>query len=388
MKKLISILVAFAMMATLAVTSAFALDEKAVEGQTFVTKKLHVANDIAASELAGNVVVTFTFTGATGSAADNAASVTSPTVTIDTTDAKKVTTDAGDATTIYYFVSKALDAEFFGLESDAMKPGVYNYTVKETTNATTANRATEKKTGSDNITEKTFKLSVLKAKDGTLNFTASEVGEDGKITLINTTEDVNSVKTNGLSFDNNLFDVKETTDYDDSQFKMKKDVTDEYGIYNGEAFEFTYYLTIPDGAVPAEDVALVVSEDGTTETQLTGAEIYTNGTANTVNLKKGGYVYFKKLPLGSKVKASETDTKLTGAQDEGKMYYTTNRGMTEFLKLEADNSASAEVTNISNEDKTMEGVLHNSIPYIVLALVAIGGMAAYVVIRRRNADEA
>ena len=45
------------------------------------------------------------------------------------------------------------------------------------------------------------------------------------------------------------------------------------------------------------------------------------------------------------------------------------------------------ITNTYNET-TQEGVLHNSIPYIVLALVAIGGMVAYVVVRRRNADEA
>ena len=46
------------------------------------------------------------------------------------------------------------------------------------------------------------------------------------------------------------------------------------------------------------------------------------------------------------------------------------------------------VTNISDKAGTTEGVLINSIPYIVLALVAIGGMVAYVVVRRRNADEA
>ena len=61
--------------------------------------------------------------------------------------------------------------------------------------------------------------------------------------------------------------------------------------------------------------------------------------------------------------------------------------MTEAVTLR-ENGASAEVTNISDEDSTLEGVLDNSIPYIVLALVAIGGMAAYVIVRRRNADEA
>ena len=51
-------------------------------------------------------------------------------------------------------------------------------------------------------------------------------------------------------------------------------------------------------------------------------------------------------------------------------------------------SEKADYINESQLDNTFEGVLHNSIPYIVLALVAIGGMAAYVIIRRRNADEA
>ena len=37
---------------------------------------------------------------------------------------------------------------------------------------------------------------------------------------------------------------------------------------------------------------------------------------------------------------------------------------------------------------TSTGILISNLPYIALALVAIGGLVAYVVVRRRNADEA
>ena len=77
MKKLISILVAFAMMATLAITSAFAagIPDDATADQIAVTKNLYVSNDITA--FTGNVVISFAPGEATGSAA-----TTAPTETV------------------------------------------------------------------------------------------------------------------------------------------------------------------------------------------------------------------------------------------------------------------------------------------------------------------
>ena len=46
-------------------------------------------------------------------------------------------------------------------------------------------------------------------------------------------------------------------------------------------------------------------------------------------------------------------------------------------------------TNDYNADlDTPTGILINNLPYIALALVAIGGLVAYVVVRRRQDDEA
>ena len=385
MKKLISILVAFAMMAMLSVT-AFAApgDPEPAEDAVAVTKQLNVANDIAIADVTGEITITFDFQSATGSAATNNPQVTDKTKTITISAANVKATEAGDASTAYYFTTGALDAEFFELNTDATKPGVYTYTVTEaeTTNVT-AGKTGEKDTGSE--TAKSYTLTIMKKANGDIEATASS--NNVKVP-INPGQTGSDIEANGLAFKNNLFDVVETQGYENSKFKMKKTVTDTAGIYANEGFEFTYTVKLPDGAVPADDVALVVSLDGTTETTYTGAQINTDGTANTVSLQDGGYVYFTKIPYGSKVLASETETALTGdTANAGKMYYTTDRGMDAAVNLDAS-GASAEVENISNEDSTMEGILHNSIPYVVLALVAIGGMAAYVIVRRRNADEA
>ena len=51
--------------------------------------------------------------------------------------------------------------------------------------------------------------------------------------------------------------------------------------------------------------------------------------------------------------------------------------------------AAMDVTNKYNPSEgSVTGILMSNIPYIVLALVAIGGLCAYVVVRRKNADEA
>lgn len=383
MKKLISILVAFAMMATLAVTMAFAEDPAPATGVA-VTKQLNVANDIDIDDVTGEITITFDFQSATGSAETNSPQVTDKTQDITISAANVESTVTGDTTTAYYFTTGALDAAFFGLDVATAKPGVYTYTVTEAEKVNvTAGKTGEKDTGSE--TTKSYTLTIMKKADNTISATASDGTNKVPIIPGQTEEEI---KGNGLAFKNNLFDVVETEGYDNSKFKMKKTVTDTAGIYANEGFEFTYTIKLPEGAVPADDVALVVSLDGENETTYTGAQINTDGTNNTVALQDGGYVYFTKIPYGSKVLASETEAALTGdAVDSGKMYYTTDRGMDEAVTLEED-GASAEVTNISDEDSTLEGILDNSIPFIVLALVAIGGMVAYVVVRRRNADEA
>ncbi len=152
MKKLISILVAFAMMAALAVTTAFAADPEPAEDAVAVTKQLNVANDINIEDVTGLITVTFDFKGATGSAEANNPQVTTKTAPITISAANVKGSEAGDTSTAYYFTTGALDAAFFGLDAETAKPGVYTYEVTEaeTTNIT-AGKTGEKDTGSEKV---------------------------------------------------------------------------------------------------------------------------------------------------------------------------------------------------------------------------------------------
>ena len=49
-----------------------------------------------------------------------------------------------------------------------------------------------------------------------------------------------------------------------------------------------------------------------------------------------------------------------------------------------DGSNIAAYTNTKTEDTTPEGILINNLPYIILAILAIGGFGAYIVIRRKE----
>ena len=74
---------------------------------------------------------------------------------------------------------------------------------------------------------------------------------------------------------------------------------------------------------------------------------------------------------------------------EASQTYTKKAGSVELTNetVDAENALEAKVTNVHKTTDTT-GILMSNLPYIVLALVAIGGMVAYVVVRRRNADEA
>lgn len=91
---------------------------------------------------------------------------------------------------------------------------------------------------------------------------------------------------------------------------------------------------------------------------------------------------FNDIDYGAKYIVTEDDYTAIG--------YTAS-GEVENAAVVSDSTANAaDVTNTYDDDKdeTKTGITMNNLPFIVLALVALGGLVAYVVVRRRNADEA
>lgn len=368
MKKLISILVAFAMMATLAVTSAFAagVPEEAVEDQIAVTKNLYVSNDITA--FTGNVVITFAPGEAIGSAAETAPTETvTKTITL-TKDADKAT--EGDASTRYAYSTGVITPEDLGF-TDNSKYGVYTFTVTE--EMTLATTPSENQTVVNSPVS--YTLTVLKNADGYF-FIANDGTDKPEIISGQTQSDIEA---NGFQFTNKVANKYETTGYDNSKFKMEKTVIDNAGIYTNEKFNFDITIVLPEGTTDAD-----VEASGNYDSY--NYDSTTNTITASVSLGNGDQFWFNKIPAGAKVSADENDDLASKDATDKKAYVASDTGVAaETLTAEGQE---ASITNTSNEDQTFEGILNNSIPYIVLALVAIGGMVAYVVVRRRNADEA
>ena len=372
MKKLISILVAFAMMATLAITSAFAagIPDDATADQIAVTKNLYVSNDITA--FTGNVVISFAPGEATGSAATTAPTETvTKTITL-TKDETKAT--SGDASTRYAYSTGVISPAELGLTTDS-KPGVYTFTVTE--NMTLTTTPSENQTVVNSPAKYTLK--VLKTADGKYYFIADDGTDKPEIKSGQTQGDIEA---NGLQFTNKVVNKYETTGYDNSKFKMEKKVVDNVGIYNDEKFNFDFTIVLPEGTTNADvEASREIASD---ETYSYDAD--TNTITGSVKLGKDEQFWFNKIPAGAKVSADENDSLASKDAADKKAYVASDTGVAATTLTSVGQEAS--ITNTSNESQTFEGVLHNSIPYIVLALVAIGGMVAYVVVRRRNADEA
>ncbi len=257
-----------------------------------------------------------------------------------------------------------------------------------------------------------------------------------------TQEEIEASNVEGFTFVNK-YDLDENHDTDKNDkgaFYAEKETKGAYGD-DTQKFPVTFTVTWPaDGSYDKGDKALnlYTNNDEGEAVALTdkdGNPIALAKDANadtwsaTVELANGEYAYFKYLPKGAKVTVSEN---LTASDINNAAWYnqstvsTTNGtagALNEAMKdaegndvakktkdtqnpkktvitaddveytahaLAADKKTndSAKVTNDSVYEPSTTGILLSNLPYIVLALVAIGGMVAYVVIRRRQSDEA
>ena len=375
MKKLISILVAFAMMAALAVTSAFAADP-VPEGTATTAKLVKYLQAGEGVAVPNGMVFNFTLTPD----ANNPGTVSTVNVAIPVSG---MTEDAnGD-----YIGSKTIAEIFNGVTFP--KAGEYIFTADEVATTWTAAEGETLVEDAD-----TFEVHIYVKNDG--NNTAidkvtvsdgdekvdpteiKDVADDGQ------DEDGNNI---GFSFTNTF--KKDLTDDDDTDntglIDLTKTVTGDYGDKTYKfPFEFTY--TLPEANQSA--VKYKVLKDGQTEAQAT-EQTAANGKIE-VTLGHGDKLIITQAPQGLKWATEEKIASATDLQNYDK-YTTTANGdqatSTDEVILETTGAA-AYVNDLQDDDVTPTGILVNNLPYIALALVAIGGLVAYVVVRRRNADEA
>lgn len=197
-------------------------------------------------------------------------------------------------------------------------------------------------------------------------------------------ENLNQEKTDKET-DKTTAEVSKTIAYKDG---VSDELKAQYPISELANKEFNFKATVvfPTESVEDEYTAVVKELNNNNEVVKTNKTVKfhkaTEGENKgkaiaTFTLKDGQWLSFDTIETGATVTIVE-DT-YPGFSPEGTMTATAND----------TDGAAMDVTNKYDPSAgSVTGILMSNIPYIVLALVAIGGLCAYVVVRRKNADEA
>lgn len=204
-------------------------------------------------------------------------------------------------------------------------------------------------------------------------------------------------ESNKFEFNNN-YDPKagndnptgtDITTEDKKGFVLKKKVAGEAGKVNAnEPFTFNFTVSKPAGS-NAADTAFdykIVNAKGVVGDKQTA----NYGTAFDVVLHHGDRVVFANVLLGSTVKAKETkDAGYTHSLEGSKM---NNVAVTNVTDIEDTGKNIGDKGDNSiifvNTQQTPTGILLNSLPFIVLALVALAGIVFFVKNRKHDDLEA
>ena len=260
--------------------------------------------------------------------------------------------------------------------------------------------------------------------DPKVNPTIPDPSDDGDEDDENDPSNITDANVTGFTFVNTYTQADEekpTGNGDYGAFYAQKNTSGTYGDKT-QAFPITITVTFDD--YNGDKALDLKNADGETIAEL--EEVSTNVWAQTVNLKDGEIAYFENLPDGASVSVVEDLTTDPGSAITNAAFYqqtsasvtaggtaasgtvvdkdgntytaTKSKDVFALTKITAAavvyndaNADKANNVNINNESKYdpgATGILLSNLPYIVLALVAIGGMVAYVVIRRRQSDEA
>ena len=376
LNKLFAILVSLAMMATLCVSMAFAREDPAIE--VYFTKTWSTNTDVATPA----TTFTFEIDQDTENGVANDAEINDQTIPYSANETgTKTSTDL-------------LAGQDFKNASGKVVPGVYIYTIKETVPATAVNNVVTETSTSGTATtttkttysDKEYTLKVYVNKDGEVEAAYVYDGE----TKVNSDEPTSGSE-NGFNFKNTYSKSVTNTptgttedgngDSDGLSAYVEKEITaaDDGMIDTDQEFSFSTTVTFPDIDAADSYTAYVIDASGN---KVGNDIVFTESNATqTYTLKHGYRLFFANIDLGATYTATEDLTGVDG--------YTKSGEQATGLNVTA---AANGVTVINNYTKSSvipdSGVIISNLPYIVLALVAIGGMVAYVVIRRKSSDEA
>ena len=398
LNKFFAILVALAMMATLCVSMAFAADgEKLTKAPLVKTLTVPTGTAIPAGAKAVFKFSDVLVNGAASDRASERAFLTTKTINLDT-DAGAATprNDSSKNVDVYIYTTEDLLA---GINWE--RPGVYEWTVSEATfTAEDNNTNTVDHADKDNSS---YKIVVKVIYDeSTKKYIVDEViikdGQDGSDGQ--TTYDDNHTA-NGVTFANTYYtttgnDTVKPGDPEDSEkpdvpgdsskdnlgLSVDKVVEGTYGDTNKQ-FDFEVDLVLPQIAGADSAEAVIRRASGDIEA------VTVNNGKNPIKLAHGDKLVFTKLAEGTKVTVNETDSLVGTASNQYTATYTGNATAKDTQFAIGKTANSVTVTNKANQDTiSPTGILISNLPYIALALVAVGGLVAYVVVRRKADDEA
>ena len=360
MKKLISILVAFAMMATLAVSMAFA------EDTYYTAQPLNIDITVVEGQALPTLTDTVTFTTTDAGAAPIS------TINLTKTDFTKATEDPADTAkdTYNYNVANVVPAA-----NQFAHAGVYTYTITRNI-AVTAPVNSGATSVLTPATSETYTMKVYVVDNGgTLAIQAVTLADStGKI---NTTDDGTQEP---IGYENDYFEKLPEGSDDNPAFDdyiVEKQVADGQG---DKTKTFVMEGTLNLAGLEGQEVtAFIRDKTGAKTTRTVNFDASTG--AFSAAIADDEQIVFKGLPIGTTYTADENDPSEGGAV--GQYVARVDNGSGTF----ATKGTKTTVTNTINAE-TPAGILISNLPYIALALVAIGGLVAYVVVRRRNADEA
>jgi hypothetical protein len=373
MKKIISIALCLVLCFGLC-TAVFAEDNnyKGI-GESKITVVLNVADDIDISEVNS---YTITFTGvATESAPEGAAITKTKTVTLGA--------QSGDVTKASFALSEVFSA------SDFSHAGVWQFTFEQTSPAA-INSDGKKLVVDENVY--TLNIHVINGTDGLVIDGVTVYDEDDKKdpsitdpTVVDPTTGKTGLVPLGVGFVNEYTEELTSTT---GVLTVTKQTTGDYADLT-KNFEVTVVVTIPATATSADVVA------SSTGTEMTPTWDGKEGTY-TSNLSDGKAISFTSLPSGTTFTVSEVQStapvyrsKITGfvssPDDNWKSGDNTKTGAAAITK---ENMASASV-NIENniEDIIDTGIIVNNLPFVLIVLLAVSGIAVYFVINRRREQE-
>ncbi len=439
LNKLFAILVAMAMVLSLGIVSAFAAGtEKYDLSKAKITKVWTIPEGVKDPSLK----VTYSFQYK----ADKSSGVTDADApTIASVDATYTGTE--EETAAGKMVAKNTQLP---TPTPITHAGVYAFDVTESasdiTSEAVANEAVTKdgtkyrvryyyqnvKTSAEGVTPETYELQLTGITVAEIyyeNAAGEEVAPDAagateKERKVNPTEPtenpegITGDKVTGFRFDNtySVTNGEEQgptgpIELDKVALKVTKTVTGE-NAPAGTKFPFTINLTAAAGQTVEGIKAYVYDKNGNNVLAEEEPVAYTveDGKID-FELENGQSLAFLQLPAGTRYAVSEnlgstaayevytpsyktttegTADKYSATKGAGETLATAGQGegVTTYLLKSNEEDTVAYTNDYDNSINTPTGILISNLPYIALALVAIGGLVAYVVVRRRNADEA